>query len=216
MRCCFEAIRRLLSRSKTPPIDEVIKSGLVTALVQALSVSVNDWCLIASDGYESMSTIFSSEADLIAHEKIDKWIYLFTARLANNFALFRPWVIRNRWMSEYCFWQQSKVVYCKAKSTSGSHGADVYEFVLYCVCRDTLPWLFKVVSIYGYIKFDTVNKLINCFMGLAIAWKWREVFMLVFCCICCKCYIFRMRKYNSRQHGGLRILYRAQLSRQLP
>uniref|UniRef100_F1KVB8 Importin subunit alpha n=2 Tax=Ascaris suum TaxID=6253 RepID=F1KVB8_ASCSU len=39
MRCCFEAIRRLLSRSKTPPIDEVIKSGLVTALVQALSVS---------------------------------------------------------------------------------------------------------------------------------------------------------------------------------
>uniref|UniRef100_A0A1I7WKD1 Hydrolase_2 domain-containing protein n=1 Tax=Heterorhabditis bacteriophora TaxID=37862 RepID=A0A1I7WKD1_HETBA len=38
MRTCFEALRRTLSKSKNPPVDEVIKSGLLTALVQALSV----------------------------------------------------------------------------------------------------------------------------------------------------------------------------------
>ncbi|VDK56891.1 unnamed protein product [Anisakis simplex] len=38
MQTCFESMRRLLSRSKNPPIDEVISSGLVIAFVQALSV----------------------------------------------------------------------------------------------------------------------------------------------------------------------------------
>ncbi|KHN78555.1 Importin subunit alpha-2 [Toxocara canis] len=38
MQNCFEAMRRLLSRSKSPPIDEVIDSGLVAAFVQALVV----------------------------------------------------------------------------------------------------------------------------------------------------------------------------------
>ncbi|KAK6021256.1 Armadillo/beta-catenin-like repeat protein [Ostertagia ostertagi] len=38
MRTCFEALRRTLSRSKNPPVDEVISCGLVNALVQALSV----------------------------------------------------------------------------------------------------------------------------------------------------------------------------------
>ncbi|XGW13820.1 hypothetical protein V3C99_000261 [Haemonchus contortus] len=38
MRTCFEALRRTLSRSKNPPVDEVIQSGLVNALVQALAV----------------------------------------------------------------------------------------------------------------------------------------------------------------------------------
>ncbi|RCN49530.1 importin subunit alpha-2 family protein [Ancylostoma caninum] len=38
MRQCFEALRRSLSRSKNPPVDEVIKSGLVNALVEALKV----------------------------------------------------------------------------------------------------------------------------------------------------------------------------------
>lgn len=38
MRICFEALRRTLSRSKNPPVDEVIACGLVNALVQALSV----------------------------------------------------------------------------------------------------------------------------------------------------------------------------------
>ncbi|KAJ1370140.1 hypothetical protein KIN20_031802 [Parelaphostrongylus tenuis] len=37
-RTCFEALRRTLSRSRNPPIDEVIKSGLVNVLVQALGV----------------------------------------------------------------------------------------------------------------------------------------------------------------------------------
>ncbi|VDM52565.1 unnamed protein product [Angiostrongylus costaricensis] len=37
-RTCFEALRRTLSRSKNPPVDEVIKCGLVNVLVQALSV----------------------------------------------------------------------------------------------------------------------------------------------------------------------------------
>ncbi|ETN71473.1 Armadillo/beta-catenin-like repeat protein [Necator americanus] len=36
MRQCFEALRRILSRSKNPPVDEVIKCGLVNALVEAL------------------------------------------------------------------------------------------------------------------------------------------------------------------------------------
>lgn len=40
MRQCFEALRRTLSRSKNPPVDEVIKSGLVNALVEALKVDV--------------------------------------------------------------------------------------------------------------------------------------------------------------------------------
>ncbi|WKY01705.1 hypothetical protein Q1695_015594 [Nippostrongylus brasiliensis] len=38
MQTCFEALRRTLSRSKNPPVDEVIQCGLVNALVQALSV----------------------------------------------------------------------------------------------------------------------------------------------------------------------------------
>lgn len=38
MRMCFECIRRSLSKSKSPPVDDVIKSGLLQALVQALSV----------------------------------------------------------------------------------------------------------------------------------------------------------------------------------
>ncbi|KAK6035706.1 Armadillo/beta-catenin-like repeat protein [Cooperia oncophora] len=38
MRTCFEALRRTLSRSKNPPVDEVINCGLVNALVQALAV----------------------------------------------------------------------------------------------------------------------------------------------------------------------------------
>lgn len=42
MRICFEALRRTLSRSKNPPVDEVIACGLVNALVQALSVEVGD------------------------------------------------------------------------------------------------------------------------------------------------------------------------------
>uniref|UniRef100_A0A0K0CWV9 Importin subunit alpha n=1 Tax=Angiostrongylus cantonensis TaxID=6313 RepID=A0A0K0CWV9_ANGCA len=37
-RACFEALRRTLSRSKNPPVNEVIKCGLVNVLVQALSV----------------------------------------------------------------------------------------------------------------------------------------------------------------------------------
>ncbi|KAJ1352716.1 hypothetical protein KIN20_009120 [Parelaphostrongylus tenuis] len=37
-RTYFEALRRRLSRSRNPPIAEVIKSGLMGVLVQALSV----------------------------------------------------------------------------------------------------------------------------------------------------------------------------------
>ncbi|KJH49850.1 Armadillo/beta-catenin-like repeat protein [Dictyocaulus viviparus] len=37
-RSCFEALRRSLSRSKNPPVDEVINCGLLNALVQALAV----------------------------------------------------------------------------------------------------------------------------------------------------------------------------------
>ena len=36
LRKVFEHIRRLLSRDKNPPIDEVVNEGLVVALVQAL------------------------------------------------------------------------------------------------------------------------------------------------------------------------------------
>uniref|UniRef100_A0A1I7U9S0 Importin subunit alpha n=1 Tax=Caenorhabditis tropicalis TaxID=1561998 RepID=A0A1I7U9S0_9PELO len=35
---CFESLRKSLSKTKNPPIDEVIQSGLLIALVQALSV----------------------------------------------------------------------------------------------------------------------------------------------------------------------------------
>lgn len=38
LRTAFEAVRRLLSRSKNAPVDEVIQSGLIIALVQALYV----------------------------------------------------------------------------------------------------------------------------------------------------------------------------------
>lgn len=38
LRVAFEAIRRLLSRSRNAPVDEVIQSGLIDALVQALYV----------------------------------------------------------------------------------------------------------------------------------------------------------------------------------
>lgn len=38
MRDCFESVRRSLSKSKNPPVDDVIKCGLLAALVQALSV----------------------------------------------------------------------------------------------------------------------------------------------------------------------------------
>lgn len=38
MRETFEAIRRLLSRSKNPPVDEVINAGLLGALVEGLKV----------------------------------------------------------------------------------------------------------------------------------------------------------------------------------
>lgn len=38
MRTCFEALRRSLSRTRNPPVDDVINCGLVNALVQALSV----------------------------------------------------------------------------------------------------------------------------------------------------------------------------------
>lgn len=41
MRNCFEALRRSLSRSKNPPVDEIIQSGLLGALVQALKVEVD-------------------------------------------------------------------------------------------------------------------------------------------------------------------------------
>ncbi|CAJ0573317.1 unnamed protein product, partial [Mesorhabditis spiculigera] len=38
MRRCFESVRRSLSKSKDPPIDSTIESGLLQALVQALAV----------------------------------------------------------------------------------------------------------------------------------------------------------------------------------
>ena len=37
---CFESLRKSLSKTKNPPIDEVIQSGLLIALVQALTVQV--------------------------------------------------------------------------------------------------------------------------------------------------------------------------------
>lgn len=37
-RDCFESIRRALSKSKNPPVEEVIQCGLLEALVQALAV----------------------------------------------------------------------------------------------------------------------------------------------------------------------------------
>lgn len=37
---CFESLRKSLSKTKNPPIDEVIHCGLLQALVQALSVEV--------------------------------------------------------------------------------------------------------------------------------------------------------------------------------
>uniref|UniRef100_A0A0N5A4Z6 Importin subunit alpha n=1 Tax=Parastrongyloides trichosuri TaxID=131310 RepID=A0A0N5A4Z6_PARTI len=39
MRTTFEGIRRLLSRSKNPPVDEVIRAGLLGALVEGLKVN---------------------------------------------------------------------------------------------------------------------------------------------------------------------------------
>lgn len=39
LRNVFEMIRRMLSRDKNPPIDEVVNEGLVVALVQALGVT---------------------------------------------------------------------------------------------------------------------------------------------------------------------------------
>ncbi|CAJ0945702.1 unnamed protein product, partial [Mesorhabditis belari] len=38
MQRCFESVRRTLSRSKAPPIDETIENGVLNALVQALGV----------------------------------------------------------------------------------------------------------------------------------------------------------------------------------
>ena len=40
MRTAFEALRRMLSKTRNPPVDEVIQCGLLNALVQALSVDV--------------------------------------------------------------------------------------------------------------------------------------------------------------------------------
>ena len=40
MRHCFESLRRMLSRSENPPIDEVIKEGLLDACIQALQINV--------------------------------------------------------------------------------------------------------------------------------------------------------------------------------
>ncbi len=37
MRYAFEAIRRLLSKTKDPPVNAVVDAGLVDALVSALS-----------------------------------------------------------------------------------------------------------------------------------------------------------------------------------
>lgn len=36
----FEGIRRILSRSKEPPVQEMVDSGLVVALVKGLDVEV--------------------------------------------------------------------------------------------------------------------------------------------------------------------------------
>lgn len=41
MQSCFESIRRSLSKSKNPPVEEVISSGLLQALVQALNIDVS-------------------------------------------------------------------------------------------------------------------------------------------------------------------------------
>lgn len=40
LREAFLALRRMLSRTQDPPVDEVIQAGLVDALVKALAVNV--------------------------------------------------------------------------------------------------------------------------------------------------------------------------------
>ena len=40
IRVAFESIRRVLSRSKDPPIDDVIQLGFPFALVRALGIQV--------------------------------------------------------------------------------------------------------------------------------------------------------------------------------
>lgn len=41
MRYVFEGIRRLLSKNNDPPVNDVIKAGLLDALVQALRFPVS-------------------------------------------------------------------------------------------------------------------------------------------------------------------------------
>ncbi|CAB3408343.1 unnamed protein product [Caenorhabditis bovis] len=72
MIVCFESLRRSLSKNKNPPIDEVIKTGLVHALVQALALDNTKilyeaaWALTNIVSGTSAQTIAAVEAGATA------------------------------------------------------------------------------------------------------------------------------------------------------
>ncbi|CAI4226652.1 unnamed protein product [Auanema sp. JU1783] len=72
MRNCFESLRRTLSKTKNPPVDEVIKCGLLEALVRALSVEDDKvrfeaaWALTNVVSGTSSQTVAAVEAGATA------------------------------------------------------------------------------------------------------------------------------------------------------
>ncbi|KAF1769953.1 hypothetical protein GCK72_001770 [Caenorhabditis remanei] len=106
---CFESLRKSLSKTKNPPIDEVIQSGLLIALVQALTVQSERvqyetaWALTNIVSGTTEQTIAAVEAgatapliQLAVHSssQISEQALWAVANIAGDSAQLRDYVIK--------------------------------------------------------------------------------------------------------------------------
>uniref|UniRef100_A0A8R1DER7 Importin subunit alpha n=1 Tax=Caenorhabditis japonica TaxID=281687 RepID=A0A8R1DER7_CAEJA len=106
---CFESLRKSLSKNKNPPVDEVINSGLLTALVQALGVQNEKvqyeaaWALTNIVSGSTQQTIAAVEAGATAplvqlsvnpNSLISEQALWAVANIAGDSAQLRDYVIK--------------------------------------------------------------------------------------------------------------------------